>query len=133
MLRCLFCVVILMSGLVSASAESPQTGIPTYAEAHLLFEKHWKEHFPVMYSGLHDVDPGHRMLVAEIQGVSVYYYRFQVDLPRLFRSDSGRVESESEPARRVEVWFRYQPQMKHVDFAFAREDLLPGTNRRWIE
>lgn len=126
-------LVFLLTGLHPCAGETPAAAAPAYAEARLLFEKHWKERFPVPYLALYDEKPGHRVLVTRIQGVPVYYYRFQVDLPRLFRADDGSVVSEEEPARRVEVWFRYQPQLKQADFAFAREDLLPGTDRHWLE
>lgn len=85
------------------------------------------------YLALIDVPAGRRIRFARYQGIPIYYYRFEVDLPRMFRDDQDRITTEQTPARRAEVWFRYQPRLQNADFAFVREDLLPGTDQRWLE
>jgi hypothetical protein len=107
--------------------------VPSYQEARILAQKSWKDRFPAEALSLREVSGGRRLLFARVQGVPVYYYRFLADLPRLYRAADESIEQEEVAARTVEVWFRYQPQLKQGDFAFVRDDLLPGTDRRWLE
>lgn len=106
---------------------------PSYQEALTLAKRSWKERFPADALSVSEVPPGRRLLYARVQGIPVYYYRFSAELPRLYRAADDSIQQEEIPARTVEVWFRYQPQLKQGDFAFVRDDLLPGTDRRWLE
>lgn len=107
-------------------------GYPRYDEALQLARASWNERFPVPAMDFQATEE-RRLLSVRLHGIPIYYYRFSVTLPRLYRDADGSIKQEDEPARSVEVWFRYQPQLKQGDFAFVRSDLLPGTGRRWLE
>ncbi|MBW7856968.1 MAG: hypothetical protein H3C43_01380 [Leptonema sp. (in: Bacteria)] len=124
-------VVLVFSFILPISLCAQST--LSYAEALELARKTWSERFPVEPISIFESKSNQRVLAAKVQNITVYYYRFEVSLPRLYRQSDDSISQEQEPARNAEVWLRYQPQLKVVDFAFVRDDLLPGTNRQWIE
>lgn len=121
-----FSILIFPSYLLAES-------ILSYQEALELAKSTWKERFPVEPISIFESKSKHRLLMAKVQNIQIYYYRFEVSLPRLYRRSDDSIDRRQEPARSAELWLRYQPQLKMADFAFVRDDLLPGTNRQWIE
>ena len=107
--------------------------ILSYQEALDVAKSTWKELFPVEHISIFESKSKNRLLMVKVQNIQIYYYRFEVSLPRLYRRSDDSIDRRLEPARSAELWLRYQPQLKVADFAFVREDLLPGTNRQWIE
>ena len=117
----------------SATFTQNQARPLTYSEALAFAKKEWPNRFPVAFISLNEINEPNRILSVTIQGLPVYYYRFTVELPRLYRDEKNAVQQEAEPARSDELWLRYQPYIKQGDFTFARSDLLAGQNRRFIE
>jgi hypothetical protein len=129
--------IVLAAGLAvlaTGSAVTPafaQARAPGYARVAALLPELWKARYPVAVQEFLPNPENRGVYAASDGGRTVYYYHFIAVTPRPFRADDESLQSEA--PRRVELWVRYRSWLAEpYDFSFARRDLLPGTNKRWV-
>lgn len=121
------CLVVL----TWAAPTQAQGRAPGYARVAALLPDLWKARYPVAVQEFVPNPENRGVYVASDGGRTVYYYHFIAVTPRPFRADDESLQSEA--PRRVELWVRYRSWLPEpYDFSFARRDLLPGTNKRWV-
>lgn len=127
---CLFFAVFLY-GLPAADLSAQPL---SYSRSTTIFKQEWNSRYPVEPVKITGNPSGKGVLLAYSGGQTVYYYNFRVVLPRPARQKDGEEVSIgfTGQTRAVEVWMRYRTRDKIYDLAFVRQDLLPGTNRRWV-
>ncbi|MBX7058476.1 MAG: hypothetical protein K1X75_10465 [Leptospirales bacterium] len=116
-----------------ASRESLRTAPlpPGYARVAELLPALWNARYPLAARAFLPNPEARGILTASDGGRRVYYYHFQAVIPRPVRQTDEVVGYEGE--RRIELWVRFRPWLADAyDLSFARRDLLPGANKRWI-
>ena len=107
---------------------------PRYHEVARRLPVLWAGRYPVKVHKFIPNPEGRGILTAIYKGRRVYYYHFAAIVYRPNRRKDGKLRLDT-TARRVELWVRYRPWKKEPeqwDLSFARRDLLPGKNRRWL-
>ncbi|MBE7440793.1 MAG: hypothetical protein HS115_20285 [Spirochaetales bacterium] len=90
----------------------------------------WKVHYPVSDVQF-EPQAGRGVLRVQHGGRVAFYYPYFARVPRMGKGESGQLEKKT--VRRIELWVRYEPQLKNpYSLHFLREDLLPGSGRVWI-
>lgn len=135
MLKHLKLRVAVFSAVFAWFATTPLMAAPLpYSKSTPIFRKKWDEKYPVKPVSVVANPAGRGVLAAYSARQTVYYYHFRVVIPILARKQT-ETEISIEPTgktRTVEVWMRYRTRDRIYDLAFVRQDLLPGTNRRWL-
>lgn len=123
---------LLLTALLAAPAPAFAQGrAPGYARVAALLPDLWKARYPVVVQEFVPNPESRGVYAASDGGRTVYYYHFIAVTARPFRADDESIQSEA--PRRVELWVRYRSWLPEpYDFSFARRDLLPGTNKRWV-
>ena len=106
--------------------------IPSYREVETLLPELWKKTYPVeaLYFKSNPEKKG--ILSAEYKGRRIYYFHFEVTVPRQTRKPDESIETIGK--RTLELWVRFQPGLADpYDLSFARRDILPGTSKKWIK
>jgi len=93
----------------------------------------WNRKFPLPCKKVVANPEKKGVLRATVKGKWVYYYQFRVTVARPIRKEDESIDYTGE--RTMEVWIRYRPDQHEepFDFTFARRDMLPGKNKRWIK
>ena len=124
---CLF-VYACPSALFSKS-ESP----PSFKEVQSIFARLWEERYPLRLESVQPDPQNKGVLQVLHKKESSFYYRFKVSFKKPYRLPEEEKLSYGKTTT-AEVWVRYRPLLKDAyDITFAREDLLPGKNRRWLK
>ncbi len=117
--------------LVAIAPVHAQGRPPGYARVAALLPELWKARYPVLVQEFVANPENRGVYAASDAGRTVYYYHFIAVTPRPFRAEDESIQNEA--PRRVELWVRYRSWLAEpYDFSFARRDLLPGTNKRWV-
>ncbi len=105
---------------------------PSYDELYARLPEIWAQRYPVRAEGFEFYSSkSYRILQARVSGKNVYYYRYIAIIPIMTR-ESGDTMSKRE-SRKAEFWVRYRSWLDDpFDVTFARNDLLPGSSRRWV-
>lgn len=120
--------LIILGGESAFAGKRP----PGYRTVHRVLLEIWKERYPLPIKKIHPNPRGRGVLRVTWKGATVYYYQFLLEIPRLRKKPNGPPGGDE--IRRVELWVRYRPREKEpYDLTFAREDLLPGSNRQWLK
>ncbi|MCB1174450.1 MAG: hypothetical protein KDK39_12840 [Leptospiraceae bacterium] len=121
-------LLLLLIAINPAGAES----LPGWQTVQDKLPLLWSSRFPVKVHRFLANPEKKGILRTVVQGHAVYYYHFIAIIPRPQRTESRKIEYTPE-ARRVEIWVRYRPWLAEKwDLSFARQDLLPGSNRKWL-
>jgi hypothetical protein len=92
----------------------------------------WEKRYPVKADGFEQYKGKYRILRVTVGKHAVYYYRYFAVIPVMARQEDESVTPRE--TRKAEFWVRYRSWMEDpFDVTFARHDLLPGSNRRWIQ
>jgi len=106
--------------------------LPTYRDVKKLLPEIWQERYPIKPLKFIPNPEKKGILAAVDRGQRVYYYQFKVVIPRPIRHEDETIENIAK--RESELWVRYRPREKDPwDLTFARRDLLPDKNKRWIK
>lgn len=104
---------------------------PTYDQLLKKLPGLWEERYPVNAVSFEPFQVNKRILYGMDRNGSVYYYRVKVIMPVETRGKDDAMERRS--TRKSELWVRYRPgAATPYDITFARQDLLPGKNKRWL-
>lgn len=122
--------LLILSGLLFPP--SLLAKIAGYGEVEKIAIEIWNDRFPVPLESIQSNPNQKGVLTARYKGKTVYYYFFSGVVPILHR-ESGSTEMVQENKRHVTFWLRYRPGNETpYDLTFARQDLLPGSGKRWI-
>lgn len=117
--------------LAFATALDAQRAPLSYARVAAILPDLWKARYPVAAREFRANPEGLGVLSANDRGRRVYYYHFQALVERPVRGENDQLVSAGE--RRIELWVRYRPWLEEPwDLSFARRDLLPGQDKRWL-
>jgi len=114
-------------GLFMVSAVQGQVA---FSEMNRRLPQIWEAHYPL--TGV-QFEPQTKRGVLRVThaGRIAFYYPYMASVPRMGKGPDGKLEQKS--VRRLELWVRYEPQLKNpYSIHFLREDLLPGSGRAWI-
>lgn len=125
----------LLAGLLAMLCVSalPARTLPTYIAMSAKVPELWDARYPIKAQSFIANPEKLGILSARHKGRAVYYYHYRATLRRPARKADESLEYK-EVLRAVEFWVRYRPGQKQpFDLSFARRDLLPGSNRRWLK
>ena len=106
--------------------------LPSYRDVKKNLPEIWKKKYPVEPIKFIPDPENKGILSALDRGRRVYYYHFMVVIPRPVRNEDESIKIIDK--RKSELWVRYRPGEKDPwDLSFARRDLLPGTNKKWLK
>jgi hypothetical protein len=123
---------VLLTIALAQGASVYAEKIPTYKEVNKILPEIWRQRYPIKPQKFIP-DPEKKGILAAVdRGRNVYYYHFHVVIPRPFRKEDETVVTIDK--REAELWVRYRSFEKDPwDLTFARRDILPGENKRWIK
>ena len=129
---CVFCILAIGPATLP-NAVLQARGASGYARVLKILPELWAKKYPVRPVKFTPNPGGKGYLRATHKGRRVYYYRFRVTLPLPVRNPEGIPEVKS--TRELEFWVRHRPHEKKTpfDLTFARQDLLPGSGKRWVK
>jgi hypothetical protein len=102
--------------------------VPSYAQIAAQLPEIWQQAYPVENVTFKPLSK-QGVWLKTLQGQTIYYYRFQAEVPRLVRAEDGGLRELKR--RQVELWVRYTPGKPYL-LDFYRQDLLPGSGGRWL-
>jgi len=133
-----FCRILFFPILIIAfSGFSPEEiyaeKLPSYREVKKILPEIWQKKYPVKPVKFISDPENKGVLTALDKRGRVYYYHFMVVIPRPVRNEDESIKNIDK--RKSELWVRYRPYEKKDpwDLSFARRDLLPGKNKRWMK
>lgn len=120
---CIFCI----SSRISAKPP------PGYDQVNKSLPLLWKQRYPVKLSSFR-ADPFDQGILSAVhKNKKVYYYRYLIKVYRPVRGKDEKLK-QGQYFKEIELWVRYRPMLnKSFDLSFARMDLLPGQNKRWLK
>lgn len=105
---------------------------PSYNDVFEKLPEIWEKRYPVMAEGFEKYTGKYLVLRTTEGKRAVHYYRYFAIIPVMARKEDESVSPRE--TRKAEFWVRYRSWMKDpYDVTFARHDLLPGSDRRWLQ
>ena len=106
--------------------------LPTYKDVKKVLPEIWQKKYPIKPIKFISNPEKKGILRATDRGRFVYYYHFRVVIPRPVRKEDESIVNIDK--REAELWVRYRSFEKDPwDLTFARRDILPGENKKWLK